>query len=160
MASLGHTGRRGVLGHTLNTLWHVITKTSHNILSKFMIFVLGHTHSHPGLQVRHPWYHQSQFLNASMKLPGHRDLFLFPPCINQDPLSHPLTWACPPQKEPSYKPSPLCSPLLWAEHSDLVREMGKENRIPSKPCVKQLNFKRALFFGNKTPGLLLSDKVP
>ena len=36
-ASLQHTGRRVVLGHTLNTLWHLITKTSHNILSKFMI---------------------------------------------------------------------------------------------------------------------------
>ena len=38
MASLGHTGRRrAVLGHTLNTLGHVITKKSHNVLSKFTI---------------------------------------------------------------------------------------------------------------------------
>ena len=36
--SLGHNGsRRVVLGHTLNTLWHVITKKSHNVSSKFMI---------------------------------------------------------------------------------------------------------------------------
>ena len=35
MASLGHTGRRVVLGHTLNTLRHVITKESCNVLSKF-----------------------------------------------------------------------------------------------------------------------------
>ena len=39
MASLRHTGRRVVLGHTLNTLQHVITKKkSHNVLSKFTIF--------------------------------------------------------------------------------------------------------------------------
>ena len=38
LASLGHTGRRRVvLGHILNTLWHGITKKSHNILSKFTI---------------------------------------------------------------------------------------------------------------------------
>ena len=38
LASLGHTGRRRVvLGHTLNTLQHIITKKSHNILSKFTI---------------------------------------------------------------------------------------------------------------------------
>ena len=38
LVSLGHTGRRVVLGHTLNTLWHVIThKESHNVLNKFMI---------------------------------------------------------------------------------------------------------------------------
>ena len=37
-ASLCHTGRRrGVLGHTLNTLRHVVTKKSHNVLSKFTI---------------------------------------------------------------------------------------------------------------------------
>ena len=36
-ASLCHIGRRVVLGHTLNTLRHVITKTSHNLLSKFTI---------------------------------------------------------------------------------------------------------------------------
>ena len=47
--SLGHTGRRVVLGHTLNTLQCVITRKSHNILSKFMILcwvafiaILGH----------------------------------------------------------------------------------------------------------------------
>ena len=38
LASLGHTGRRRVVwGHTLNTLRHVITKKSHNVLSKLMI---------------------------------------------------------------------------------------------------------------------------
>ena len=49
-ASLGCTGRgRVVLGHTLNTLQHVTTKTSHTVLSKFMILcwatfiaILGH----------------------------------------------------------------------------------------------------------------------
>ena len=50
LASLGHTGRRRVvLRHTLNTLWHIITKKSHNVLSKFtmlcwaaVIAILGH----------------------------------------------------------------------------------------------------------------------
>ena len=37
LASLGHTGRNVILGHTLNTLQHIITKKSHNVLSKFMI---------------------------------------------------------------------------------------------------------------------------
>ena len=38
LTSLGHTGRRiVVLGCTLNTLWRVITKKSHNVLSKFTI---------------------------------------------------------------------------------------------------------------------------
>ena len=38
LASLGHTGRRSVVvGHTLNILQHVITKKSHNVLSKFTI---------------------------------------------------------------------------------------------------------------------------
>ena len=38
LASLGHTGRRVVLGHTLNTSQYVIThKKSHNVLSKFTI---------------------------------------------------------------------------------------------------------------------------
>ena len=37
LASLGHTGRRVVLGHTLNTLPYVITKQSHNVLYKFTI---------------------------------------------------------------------------------------------------------------------------
>ena len=36
-ASLGHTGRRVALGHTLNRLQHIITKKSHNVLSKFTI---------------------------------------------------------------------------------------------------------------------------
>ena len=37
-ASLGHTGRRGVvLGHTFNTLRHAITKQPHRVLSEFMI---------------------------------------------------------------------------------------------------------------------------
>ena len=34
LASLGHTGRRVVLGHVLNTLWQVITTKSHHVLSK------------------------------------------------------------------------------------------------------------------------------
>ena len=39
LASLGHTGRRRVgSGHTSNTLQHVLTKKSHHVLSKFMIF--------------------------------------------------------------------------------------------------------------------------
>ena len=49
LVSLGHTGRRIVLGHTLNTLRQVITKKSHNVLSKFMSLcwailtaILGH----------------------------------------------------------------------------------------------------------------------
>ena len=37
LVSLDHTGKRVVLGHTLNTLWHIITKKSHNVLSKFTI---------------------------------------------------------------------------------------------------------------------------
>ena len=36
--SLGPTGRKAVvLGRTLNTLRHIITKNSHNVLSTFMI---------------------------------------------------------------------------------------------------------------------------
>ena len=51
LLSLGHTGRRGVvLGHTLNTLRHIITKkSSHNVLRKFMFFVLGCIPRHPQL---------------------------------------------------------------------------------------------------------------
>ena len=57
LPSLGHTGRRVVLGHTLNILWHVITKKSHNVLSKFTILcwagftvILGHLQpTHRGL---------------------------------------------------------------------------------------------------------------
>ena len=38
LASLHYPGRRVVMGHTLNTLWHVITKEkSHDIISEFMI---------------------------------------------------------------------------------------------------------------------------
>ena len=37
LASMSHTGRRVVLGYTLNTMQHVITKISHDILSKFTI---------------------------------------------------------------------------------------------------------------------------
>ena len=37
LASLGHTGRTIVLGHTLNTLWHIIKRKSHNLLSKFTV---------------------------------------------------------------------------------------------------------------------------
>ena len=38
LAFLHNTGRRRVvLRHTLNTLWHVITKMSCNVLSKYMI---------------------------------------------------------------------------------------------------------------------------
>ena len=37
LSSLFHTGRRrAVLGHTVNILWHVVTKRSHNVSSKFM----------------------------------------------------------------------------------------------------------------------------
>ena len=35
--SLVHTGRRVVLGHTLSTWQHIITKKSHNVLNKFTI---------------------------------------------------------------------------------------------------------------------------
>ena len=64
LASLGHTGRRRVvLGHTLNTLQHVITqKKSRNVFSKFTILcwttsttVLGRMRP-VGPQVRHPWF--------------------------------------------------------------------------------------------------------
>ena len=37
MTLLGHTERRVVLSNPLNTLRHVITKKSHNVLSIFMI---------------------------------------------------------------------------------------------------------------------------
>ena len=37
LESLGHTGRRVVLGHTLNTMQHIIPPKSHIVLSKFMI---------------------------------------------------------------------------------------------------------------------------
>ena len=37
LASLGHTGRSVVLGYTLNTLQHEITKKSHDVLRKFTI---------------------------------------------------------------------------------------------------------------------------
>ena len=50
LASLGHPGGRVILGYTLNTLRHVITKKSHNVLSKCMVLgwatftaILGHT---------------------------------------------------------------------------------------------------------------------
>ena len=42
LVSLGHTGRRRVVwGHTLNILWRVITKKSHNVLSKFTVLCWG-----------------------------------------------------------------------------------------------------------------------
>ena len=38
LASLGHTGRRRVVsGHPLNTLRHIITETSHDVLTKWMV---------------------------------------------------------------------------------------------------------------------------
>ena len=37
MVSLGHTGRRVVLGHTVNTLGHIITRNAHNVLRKFLM---------------------------------------------------------------------------------------------------------------------------
>ena len=45
LASLDHTGRRIVLGHTLNTLWHIITHTHKNshVLSKFTILCWPHS---------------------------------------------------------------------------------------------------------------------
>ena len=57
-ASLRHPGRRGVvLGHTLNTLWHVTTKKTQSVLSKFMILCwapFAATLAAWGLQVGHP----------------------------------------------------------------------------------------------------------
>ena len=53
LASLGYTGRRAlVLGHTLNTWQHVITKNPHNVLSKFAIlcwaaFIVILSHKQP-----------------------------------------------------------------------------------------------------------------
>ena len=38
LVPLGHTGRRVVLPHTLYSLWHIITKISHYVLSKLTIF--------------------------------------------------------------------------------------------------------------------------
>ena len=58
LASMCPIGRTVVLGHTLNTLRHIITKIT---LTVFYDFVLGHIPSHPespaarGLQVGHPW---------------------------------------------------------------------------------------------------------
>ena len=52
-ASLGNTGTRVVLGHTLTTLWHVITKNPHNVLSKFM--TLCGLHSWPSWAACGPW---------------------------------------------------------------------------------------------------------
>ena len=46
-ASLGHTGRTVVLGHTLNTLQCIITKKS-QCFKYIYNFVLGCIHSHPG----------------------------------------------------------------------------------------------------------------
>ena len=56
LASLGHTGRRVVLGHTLST--QALTKTDEQkkVLSELVIFVLGCFHSHPGPCGAHgPW---------------------------------------------------------------------------------------------------------
>ena len=51
MACRGYARRRiVVLGHTLNTSQHVITKKSHKYIYDF---VLGRTHSHPGPCVVH-----------------------------------------------------------------------------------------------------------
>lgn len=91
-------------------------------------------------------YHQSHHLDPSMKLPSHHDL-----CFLFLLVSMGIHWAVPSFKlaylhqELSYKPSPLCTPLLWIDHNNRVREMGKENGIPSKPCVKQMNFTKVLF---------------
>ena len=52
LVSLHHSGRRVVLGHTLNTLQHVITSKSHNVLSKFT-FRVG-PHSQPPWAARGP----------------------------------------------------------------------------------------------------------
>ena len=43
LASLVHTGRRFVLGHTLKALQHVITKQSHNVLTKLQFSVESHS---------------------------------------------------------------------------------------------------------------------
>ena len=83
LASLHHTGkRRVVLGHTLNTLRHIITKKISKYFKLIYDFVLGCIHSHPGPhaacgpQVRHPWkpsFHSISLLHSEfsyfIKLP-------------------------------------------------------------------------------------------
>ena len=54
LASLGHTGRRVALGHTLNTQTLMKTDELKNRLLVNYDFVLGNIHSHPGLRVGHP----------------------------------------------------------------------------------------------------------
>lgn len=81
-----------------------------------------------------------------MKLPGHHDtsfssLYQWVFTEATPHLSLPIR-----RKESSYKFSLLCSPLLWADPSDSLRDMRVKNWIPSKPCIKQLNFKGAFFF--------------
>ena len=46
LASLGYTGRRVVLGHTLNT--QTVMKTKKKGFKKMYDFVLGRIHSYPG----------------------------------------------------------------------------------------------------------------
>ena len=64
MVSLGHTERRVVLGHTLNTQTLKTDEQKKEVVSKFTIFVLGRIHSHPRPHaahetlVGHPWMSQ------------------------------------------------------------------------------------------------------
>ena len=76
LVSLGHTGRRVVLGHTLNTQIVKKKKTPHNVLSKFTILCWAPFISHPwipaarGVQVGHPCQPlaTSNLLSVSMDL--------------------------------------------------------------------------------------------
>ena len=53
LASLGHTGRSVVLGHTLNAQALVKTDEQENGFKETYNFVLGQIHSHPGPRVAH-----------------------------------------------------------------------------------------------------------
>ena len=78
LASLGHPGRRRVvLGHTLNTLQHVITKTSHNVLREFL-FCVG-PRSQPSWATRGPWAVGWTPLLEQSSI--HRVLFLRVACL-------------------------------------------------------------------------------
>ena len=80
LESLGHTGRRVVLGHTLNISWYVITKISHNVLSKFMIlcwavFIHSEQHASHGPQVGHPWETELAITSCSERAISFLHLF-------------------------------------------------------------------------------------
>ena len=53
MASLGHTGRRVVLGQVLNTQTVTKTDEQEKVFKYIYDFVLGRIHSHPGLHAAH-----------------------------------------------------------------------------------------------------------